>query len=139
MVERKRILFQGTYMIFYEIHISIFISKVNWNTVPLIYILSTTVFTLSGQIWVVATKTLWSTECKIFIIWVFTGKRSLTTTTAYWWGMRWNHFERFVTEDVFILLLNLTYSLANYVFLGWKSHFLKFLLRWVMKVLSTVF
>lgn len=37
-------------MTFYEIPISIFINKANWNIVTLIYVLSIIVFTLSGQI-----------------------------------------------------------------------------------------
>ena len=40
--------------------------------------------------------------------------------------MRWDHFERFVSEKVFTQPSDLTYHLRNCVFLGWKKHFLKF-------------
>ena len=49
--------------------------KFFWNVAMLIiYILSTAVFALYQQSWVVATETIWSAKPKTFTIWLFTEK-----------------------------------------------------------------
>lgn len=108
---------------FYENQFSVCISNAIQNTVTLIYVLFIAIFTPSGQVEVLQQR-CHSAQSKIFTC-IFT-EESCWPLQQPMWGSKWNDFESFLTENGFILPLDLAYSLVNYLFLGCKSNFLKF-------------